>query len=269
MISSRAVATILICSLAVSAATIPTQEYEKLAETLIPKEILDQVGKTVSANVKFFGPSDIQEETPESHYDGKDPYEVTYADKAPQPWVEEVQKAKQSLENFVKHLKGFLKTGKFDIVAFEFHQDEILEELSSIGAWIQKMPPSEDLIHQYKFTQYMFSVMSDSILNLKHYQTCDLPGHEWVYNILELNVRLLLMYNELGDLDISLEWYEGLLFGFWLNVHIWGKKFRLVPNVSGDMRYIYDRSSRQAQETLAILGSQLPDMEYSVFRGTG
>ncbi|GEQ68761.1 hypothetical protein JCM33374_g2430 [Metschnikowia sp. JCM 33374] len=162
------------------------------------------------------------------------------------------------LDEFFQRLKSFVYMGTFDVNGLEFQTQDLHEKLTSIRQDLEMMPSSPLLLEQLNFAHIMFSGMSDAVIMLQHFNTCELPGHGWLYKIIELNVRLWTMFDSYGNLDLDISCYVARILEFLRDVHVWGRQFRMLKDVTEDMTALYESQSTEAVKKIFELGSQIP-----------
>ncbi|GEQ70116.1 hypothetical protein JCM33374_g3792 [Metschnikowia sp. JCM 33374] len=174
------------------------------------------------------------------------------------PYFEATEVPKM-IERFVSRLKRFVFRGVFNVPAFEYESDDLQTELTQIIGAMKSTDPTEELLGQLRHAKGVFSKMSGSVADLKHYNLSDLPGHEWVYKIIQLNLHLLMMYDSLGNLDTSIPGYVQHVFYSWRNIHVWGMNLRQLNHVPKEIRMLYESQAATAQATINILGEQMSE----------
>ncbi|KAM9902720.1 hypothetical protein OXX79_003789 [Metschnikowia pulcherrima] len=164
------------------------------------------------------------------------------------------------LDDFDHQMRSLVPEGTFDVTGFEFRAMALAELFSNITELSSSIENNEYISAQYNFTRQMLHTMSTSAIMMKHYNTCELTGHGWVYKMIELNVRLLIAHDRYGRLDSSIPWPDVVLYGFWRDLQVSKRMFRMLSGVSYDMHVTFEEQLTAAENSLAALVSQSPGL---------
>ncbi|KAM9910908.1 hypothetical protein OXX69_004021 [Metschnikowia pulcherrima] len=165
--------------------------------------------------------------------------------------LDEVNDAAGMLQKSFRLLKAFIHDSVFDYRGFELKGAglELLLQETSMKV-VKATACNPKLSDQYKNLSHMFHTMVESIEALRYYQTTDFPGHALIYNVLDLNVRLLALRNLDGDPDTSTERYvDRVKVGFQF-LNLWGAEFRGAGYVPFGRKMVFERQYGQASAQL-------------------
>ncbi|KAF8000317.1 hypothetical protein HF325_005246 [Metschnikowia pulcherrima] len=161
--------------------------------------------------------------------------------------LDEVNDAAGMLQKSFTLLKAFIHDSVFDYRGFELKGAglELLLQETLIKV-VKATACNPKLSDQYKNLLHMFHTMVESIEALRYYQTTDFPGHVPIYNVLDLNVRLLALRNLDGDPDTLTERYvDRVKVGFQF-LNLWGAEFRGAGYVPFGRKMVFERQYGQA-----------------------
>ncbi|GEQ72592.1 hypothetical protein JCM33374_g6279 [Metschnikowia sp. JCM 33374] len=175
------------------------------------------------------------------------------------PPCNETQEAEESLVWLIDTLRLYISDTGFDLYAFEQDIGKISHDLAEICSIARHVGPANSvLMKQVGLASKMFRNMGFAMRYLKLFDISDSTETALVHYMIELNVKVLGLYNCHGDLDVARAGYQGTLIGFWSDLHRWDDHFNTLEGVSGCMKTFFERQKELAHETVADLWSQFP-----------
>ncbi|GEQ71469.1 hypothetical protein JCM33374_g5153 [Metschnikowia sp. JCM 33374] len=165
----------------------------------------------------------------------------------------QIQETNQVLDDFVKRLKTYMYETTFHVRAFESKGAELGRRLEDISIIVTRFgPQTYAIISRLNFAKEMFEKMSTSIDPLKFYESITLPGHELVWGIIDLNIRLLELRNSQGSPDSSIKDYQKKITSF--TEFISNLSIEVArTNMTFGMHSVFMSQKRQAEKTLLEL----------------
>ncbi|KAM9887502.1 hypothetical protein OXX69_013305, partial [Metschnikowia pulcherrima] len=86
----------------------------------------------------------------------------------------------------------------------------------------------------------------------------DSPGHMLVYNAIELNVKVLMLFNSRGAPDASIPKYAEQVRTHLRSVYYWDMHFRGMESVTSEMQAMFEEHIGLAEVTLDMLAKYIP-----------
>lgn len=128
------------------------------------------------------------------------------------------------VQQFSKTLKSYIHENLFDVRGFEKQGYMLAHEISEIMA-LQTMikPGNSELNDQISMARFMFQIMSESIEPLKYHECVLTAGHSLLWSAIDLDVRLLRLFNTHGEPDITAD-------GFAIKVFLHQKELNRLKN---------------------------------------
>lgn len=175
----------------------------------------------------------------------------------------ETQKVEDGLKLLIARMKSFVGEFEFDAKGFEGFAESFQKTLDqfhfltddSTGAGL-------DLKEQYMFTKRMLNVMLYSANLLSLYQKDDDYSLRLLCKILDLNVRMLAIFNLYGDPDLKAKGFGDRVLSFKLSLYYWGASFDYLRKVPLDTRLIFQQQFEQAETSIECLTTFIPKMDF-------
>ncbi|GEQ72502.1 hypothetical protein JCM33374_g6189 [Metschnikowia sp. JCM 33374] len=162
------------------------------------------------------------------------------------------------LESFFTHLKSYISKMHFDAEGFEANAELLRQDLLIREVLVGHITPSNpQLKEKCRFLNQMYQRMLNSIPKLSHFDIAYSPGYSQVYQMVELNVRLLTLFNSKGKLDDGLEAHASWILHFWKYMNFCKSEFKAIDGLSTDMQLIFDDHSNRVANTLRGLLKQV------------
>ncbi|GEQ68762.1 hypothetical protein JCM33374_g2431 [Metschnikowia sp. JCM 33374] len=158
-------------------------------------------------------------------------------------------------------MRTFVLKDTFDVENFELQTAELHEALKQISAWVHKVTPPNELSASVRFAHHILTIMTNYLPAFKHYGACSLSHSGWVYKMMHFNLCLLLLCDYQGGINKKDSWYSERVFKAWVRLYLWKRKLKNQTDVPGDVKYLYETEITKAEQGIAFLTSQLPDME--------
>ncbi|KAM9903938.1 hypothetical protein OXX69_007759 [Metschnikowia pulcherrima] len=172
-----------------------------------------------------------------------------------------VYATEENLSRFVDEMKKYVNDTSFDVFGFENHLEVFKSEFLKIAQSIKRDHPPRNVKKQFSFAKYMFKLMSDANDDLKYYRYSDVPGHQLVSKIIELNVRAMAFFDSHGKLDLSMDNYITRIYKLHRTLYVFFKKYSSLSDVLSDMLLIVNSQVAEAESTLDELWSMVPNEE--------
>lgn len=167
----------------------------------------------------------------------------------------------ENLNQFFDELKKYVNDTSFDTFGFENHLEEFKSEFLKIAQSIKRDHPPRSVKKQFSFVKYMFKVMLEANDDLKYYRYSDVPGHQLVSKIIELNVRAMAFHDSHGKLDLSMDNYITRIYKLHRTLYVFFKKYSSLSDVLSDMLLIVNSQVAEAESTLDELWNMIPNEE--------
>ncbi|GEQ68566.1 hypothetical protein JCM33374_g2234 [Metschnikowia sp. JCM 33374] len=153
------------------------------------------------------------------------------------------KEAQVSLGLCFAHLRSFFSNEHFDDLQFASSKKSIRTCLQLTSDAISRLSMSQAKVHlvsQLTFARHMFRVMvaaAEKMIPDHVSMTADLVLVNWV---VDLNVRILSLYNMNGLLDQSNPANVRKIFAFWKTVAIWEADFKELKDVPANVRRLFE-----------------------------
>lgn len=169
------------------------------------------------------------------------------------------QKLEDRLENFTKHLKGFILETAFDVNGFEASGDQFQRERSLILASFKRLGIYTNAIHkQVKYTKRMFGVMVSSIELLKYYESSEMEGSHFLCAVIDARVRIMTLNNSYGEPDFHIEGLAIKVFSYINYLKLLRNGVEASDSMSFGARKMFYRQLTRAQKVLERLSQNFP-----------
>ncbi|GEQ67337.1 hypothetical protein JCM33374_g1001 [Metschnikowia sp. JCM 33374] len=181
---------------------------------------------------------------------------VYHAEFRPSIPEQEARLIKASLNKFVTNLKAFAQGTRFDMQTFEASGETLDRTLAAIEDSIRTAGvPDVVLGTQLGFAQHMFQTMGVAIEQLKHFQGIDTPGHNLVWPLIDLNVRLLALCNVYGAPDPSIDGYTHRVSLYNEYLYMMKDAFDAYVYIPFGIQMSFKIQFERAEHTLAMLSA--------------
>ena len=168
------------------------------------------------------------------------------------------EESQDLLDWYVVRLKGFISP-EFAILRFERSLPDLEKELLDIDYLAEDDARHVGaVLQQLTFANRMLGVMRDSCVKLRKYYKPDSPGHMLVYNAIELNVKVLMLFNSRGAPDASVPKYAEQVRTYLRSVYYWDMHFRGMESVTTEMQAMFEEHIGLAEVTLDMLAKYIP-----------
>ncbi|KAM9925649.1 hypothetical protein OXX59_003735 [Metschnikowia pulcherrima] len=128
------------------------------------------------------------------------------------------------IQQFSRTLKSYIHENLFDVRGFEKQGYMSAHEISEIMALHTMIKPgNSELNDQISMARFMFQIMSESIEPLKYHECVSTAGHSLLWSAIDLDVRLLRLFNTHGEPDIAAD-------GFAIKVFLHQKELNRLRN---------------------------------------
>ncbi|GEQ71900.1 hypothetical protein JCM33374_g5586 [Metschnikowia sp. JCM 33374] len=166
-------------------------------------------------------------------------------------WLEAKNKATYYVECFLQDLRAFINDSSFDFQKFESEIAKQRETLANIEFYSETA-----LVDQYHvdtqiyFARYMFQTMVDVTEKMKKYHQSAYPGASLVDKMIELNVRVLALYNASGLPNLSFKGYEKQVLNLYCNFLSLEEDSKKEGNMLSGMQKLYQVSADHAKSSI-------------------
>ncbi|GEQ68098.1 hypothetical protein JCM33374_g1765 [Metschnikowia sp. JCM 33374] len=167
-------------------------------------------------------------------------------------------KTERLVEFFVEDIMAYVTYQKFDFLEFEGQIDSFRKEIYHLEFSIETGLHYEELAQSLSFAKHVFQTMVDSTEKLMLYTGCILPGHDYLQNVIELNVLIFVCYNLHGGINTHYAGFETKVYLFFRKLSIWEDEMRAIDNVPVGMRHLFKKLVTSAKKTLESLELSLP-----------
>ncbi|GEQ67592.1 hypothetical protein JCM33374_g1257 [Metschnikowia sp. JCM 33374] len=171
------------------------------------------------------------------------------------------QNTKQLLDGFMNHLKTFVNDTHFDVYEFEDTIDIFGTLLADIESSAANQSNMTTVLDSLTFVNLVYQRLLYAVDSLRAYDIKNSPPHRLIYNAIELNVRLLLMYDINGDLDRTIPDASSKVRFLWRCTYYWRMCFETLKNVSPAMRSLFEDQIEKAEDMLAFFDTFFLNMD--------
>ncbi|KAM9930924.1 hypothetical protein OXX80_009244 [Metschnikowia pulcherrima] len=170
------------------------------------------------------------------------------------------REAEESIRWFVVQLRSFISKSHFHASSFKVVSRRLFEDLEDIQSLASEaVSESDTLLGQLWFAKRMYDVMDFAATQLIMCEKYTITTAVFLLRaMIELNVRLLLMFGANGELDVTITSYRDLLVGHWRTVCCWDEEFRNLKNVPDHVRRLFEDSKVSVELTIADLFRHMP-----------
>lgn len=167
-------------------------------------------------------------------------------------------KVAEILDSFFQKMASYVNGVDFNYLQFGIDIEKLRLNLSDIEFEVEIAYYYERFQHQIDFVRKVFQSMVDATENLKRYSGCQLPGHDLVHKLIELNVRALVLHDSHGDLDFRIKDFERKVLSLSRTFFFLEEDMNHLTEVLVGMRSIFYRQMAKVREILESLVSQFP-----------
>ncbi|GEQ69079.1 hypothetical protein JCM33374_g2750 [Metschnikowia sp. JCM 33374] len=173
--------------------------------------------------------------------------------------VNESQIIQNHLELFVENLKSYIYFSHFDFYSFCEEQEALAQDLLAIGDQVKKVKSLERGVSKaYIFAKTILWDMMYASLKLKQYNASEGKEYTLLTQMIELNIRLLILRTSQGKLDRSVTKYAINLRIFWNEMCCWNTQFVVMENLPVEMRILFENYMSHAKDTILSLWREIP-----------
>lgn len=169
------------------------------------------------------------------------------------------QEVQEHLEQLIQRLKSFVHEVDFTGAEFDKYSEDLGRKLADISNWVESFSHIESLEERLSFAKTLFFTMKSALSYVSFYNSGD-TGLYLAQKIVQLNVRLLTLYNNQGHPDPSIEGYKNDVFTFMKILTSWRNLFDELISVSLSLRILFEDEYSKAESTLHVLKSYLPSL---------
>ncbi|GEQ70544.1 hypothetical protein JCM33374_g4222 [Metschnikowia sp. JCM 33374] len=162
------------------------------------------------------------------------------------------------LQHFILQLKSFIMESYFDTFRFGIMKNQLaktISEISFLGGNL--VHGTGDVAQQYSFALVLFDTMCEAYYALKFYDHVEQPSQYLLNRIIDINVRILRLFNSHGRLDTDVEAYEEKVSEYHNSIWFWRRAFLRLEGVSQEDRAYFINQASRAVATLNILWLQV------------
>ncbi|GEQ69005.1 hypothetical protein JCM33374_g2675 [Metschnikowia sp. JCM 33374] len=171
----------------------------------------------------------------------------------------ETKEAEESLSWLVVQMQSFIHDTHFDAAGFEKDFDRISRNFADISGSARGAGEHNlKLEAQLSFTTRMFLSMQFAMKNMKSHDIFVTTADALINYMMDLNVRLLGLYDGHGNLDTGNSGYRNKLLEFWRNMYRWTDHFRSLKNVPESKKKSFEEERSAAEIFVADLWNQVP-----------
>ncbi|GEQ67542.1 hypothetical protein JCM33374_g1207 [Metschnikowia sp. JCM 33374] len=161
------------------------------------------------------------------------------------------------MKRFIETLRVYVNVTSFDHILFKTHIGKLRKELREIGKSVHKITSVDQPSDQFKVVKNMFEVMVNSVENLEYFGSKDFTGCDLIYKVIELNVRITVLFNTHGALDFDFDGYLDQILLLHRNLFMWKAHFKKLTGVPLNKRFMFNRQANHADKTLEALVSYI------------
>ncbi|GEQ69849.1 hypothetical protein JCM33374_g3524 [Metschnikowia sp. JCM 33374] len=158
------------------------------------------------------------------------------------------------LQAIMECLNSFISWTRFRFGQFQPMADAIRRRIALVYDIFNNS--SEDVhttAQRLYHTENMFRVMVDAATLMEFYITNERVEQVLIYEITQLNVQLLMMYDSSGYPDLSYPKYGQMVASFKNAVEYWANSFEALGKTSPALSLVFHVEYAKANNTLAVL----------------
>lgn len=169
------------------------------------------------------------------------------------------QEVQERLEQLIQRLKSFVYEVDFTGAEIDEYSEQIEGKLTEISNWVLSFSHNDRLEESLKFAKNLIFTMKSASSYVKFYNSDD-TGSYLARRIVQLNVRLLILYNNQGHPDPSIEGYKDDVSTFMKILESWKNLFDELVEAPLSLRFLFESEYLKAESTLHVLKSYLPTL---------
>ncbi|GEQ70548.1 hypothetical protein JCM33374_g4226 [Metschnikowia sp. JCM 33374] len=167
------------------------------------------------------------------------------------------------IRSFICRLKEFVSDTYFDVRQFETAMKPLGKDFDQITSLALRYTKRNAVLSRHlRFATDFFRVMELATDELKQYSDSGSIEESLVYRMVDLNVRVLGMFNSYGFLDREMEDYADKLFDFWAYMRRLKLHFRFLHHVPVCIQSVFAEEASQAEDIIEKLWTEVSESEY-------
>ncbi|KAM9906371.1 hypothetical protein OXX79_001611 [Metschnikowia pulcherrima] len=166
--------------------------------------------------------------------------------------------AEQSLELLAQQLATFVHEFDFDAAQFETQASILRRKVAGLTSWVEVMfSKNQQIMARLEFLHRMFCTL-DSAASYLRYFTSERPEQQLLRSLIQLNVRLLSLYNFRGEPDLSIPRFAEYVTTYSRRLDIWADMNDKLQAVPVSVRIMVKAQFDDSRASLQHLASYIP-----------
>ncbi|GEQ70546.1 hypothetical protein JCM33374_g4224 [Metschnikowia sp. JCM 33374] len=175
------------------------------------------------------------------------------------------REAENLIEEVFSKMQQFTRTVPFNATGFRLLEEEIAHQLMNIENFIHSHGiPIENLVKKLAFLDYVYQQLVAAVRDLQIYKFNGTTAEFLVYTMIDLNARLLWMFDSSGNLDKNISQYAHKLISFGHSMNRISEDFQALSGLSQYTKWLFTGEKRKAQENIEFLWDQVPKSQRNV-----
>ncbi|GEQ69245.1 hypothetical protein JCM33374_g2916 [Metschnikowia sp. JCM 33374] len=162
-----------------------------------------------------------------------------------------------SIPAYRRKMAEYSRFGRFHYVLFEPQISDFRNAIADTEFLVENELDIIEYSARLNFTRYLFQTLVDSGDRLKRYGRSNIPGHDLVRDMIDLNVRVMYLYDSHGEIDYSIKNFSEKVDNFYHMFNLLGVRFKRLRNVPLGMRLVFENHSSQVNRTLEYFDEQI------------
>lgn len=170
----------------------------------------------------------------------------------------DTHKISNRVRHYIWRLRKLLHGRSINNLRIDDNIDKFRKELAVLEAWADTVGQTAKISAEIKFARLMFDTMVEIVAKLQKYKVSQEPGAALVCDMLELRVKILVLFNSDGLLDNRTRNVEKKVLILWQMLKSTEYKFDGLKNVLEDFHCEFKKQVVQAEQSLQLLLNQIP-----------
>lgn len=171
------------------------------------------------------------------------------------------EEVEELLRWFLLRLRSFILESQFKVSEFETYFDSLEKDLVDIQGLMDLIVPKiPDLLREFHFANYMFANMVTAVQITKNYNYWGSLTDYLLVSITEFNIGLLRLFDDYGEVNISLMGLADKVRSSSKNLCSWTEEFQKLVGISEESRGLFAQQMFKAKRIIKILDRSIPQV---------
>ncbi|KAM9899487.1 hypothetical protein OXX79_005700 [Metschnikowia pulcherrima] len=166
--------------------------------------------------------------------------------------------AEQSLELLAQQLATFVHEFDFDAAQFETQASILRRKVAGLTSWVEVMfSKNQQIMARLEFLHRLFCTLNSAAAYLRYF-TSESTEQQLLRSLIQLNVRILSLYNFKGEPDLSIPRFTEYVTTFSRRWDIWADMNDKLQAVPVSVRIMVKAQFDDSRASLQHLASYIP-----------